>query len=165
MIRKGKLEDINEIMNIFREAIVDMEAEGIYQWDNIYPNEEVIANDIKEGTLYVYEEENLVKGLIVLSEHEDEEYKALEWQFNSGKHLVIHRLCVNPKYKGKGIAKQLIEFAEKLGRENQYEAIRLDAFTPNKRACRMYENAGYIKVGTVTFRKGEFICYEKGCFC
>jgi len=162
MIRKGKIEDVKDIMNIFSQAIIDMEAEGIYQWDNVYPNEEVITDDIKEGNLYVYEDENIVKGLIVLSEHEDDEYKSLQWKFNLGKHLIIHRLCVNPKYKGNGIARQFVNFAEKYGRENNYEAIRLDAFIPNKRACTMYENAGYMRIGIVTFRKGEFYCYEKG---
>ena len=162
VIRKGKFEEIKEIMYIFKEAIIDMEGQGIYQWDNVYPNEEVIAEDIKEGTLFVYEDENLIKGLIVLSEHEDEEYKELQWQFNRGKHLIVHRLCVDPKCKGKGIAKKLVEFAEKYGEENRYEAIRLDAFIPNKRACRMYENAGYKIIGIVNFRKGQFCCYEKG---
>jgi len=162
MIRKGKIDDIEGIIGIFEAAVIDMEAEGIYQWDSIYPNVEVIANDIREGNLYVWDDESVVKGLIVLNEDEEEEYKRIKWQFNSGKHLVIHRLCVHPKYKGRGIAKLLITFGEQLAKENKYEAIRLDAFIPNERACRMYENAGYAKIGIVTFRKGKFNCYEKG---
>ena len=41
-IRKGKTEDVKEIIKIIKDAIIDMESEGIDQWDNIYPNEDVI---------------------------------------------------------------------------------------------------------------------------
>jgi hypothetical protein len=40
-------------------------------------------------------------------------------------------------------------------------AIRLDAFTLNPGAIRLYEGRGYRKAGSVRFRKGMFNCYEK----
>jgi ribosomal protein S18 acetylase RimI-like enzyme len=160
-IRKGKIEDIKEIMSIINNAVTYMESEGIYQWDNIYPNEEVITNDIHEGNLYVYIDENVIKGSITLNEFQDTEYEAIKWKYNKGKNLIIHRLCINPKYKGKGIATTLIKHAEKLGKDNKYESMRLDTFTENNHSCKLYEKNGYEKRGVVTFRKGEFFCLEK----
>jgi GNAT superfamily N-acetyltransferase len=162
-IRNGKNQDIIEIMNVIKEAVKDMEARGIYQWDDIYPSEEIILNDINKNNLYVATNETgMIQGIIVLNEHQDTAYKAIEWKYNSGRQLIIHRLCIHPNHQGKGIARMLIKFAEDLGSQKKYEAIRLDAFIPNIRAGRMYEQVGYEKRGIVTFRKGDFYCYEKG---
>lgn len=162
-IRQGKTEDIKEIMNVIEEATKDMNEKKIYQWDEIYPDEAVIRDDIADNNLYVYvNEDNIIEGIIVLNECQDEAYEALKWEYNSGDYLVIHRLCIHPKYQGKGIARKLAEFAEKFAVNGNYESIRLDAFVQNPRACRLYEKSGYKRRGTVTFRKGDFYCYEKG---
>ncbi|WP_422674184.1 GNAT family N-acetyltransferase [Caldifermentibacillus hisashii] len=68
---------------------------------------------------------------------------------------------MDPKFQGAGIATKLLNFAEQFGKENNYSAIRLDSFTENKGACRLYEKRGYEKRGFVTYRKGDFICFEK----
>ncbi|WP_242954159.1 GNAT family N-acetyltransferase [Clostridium puniceum] len=73
----------------------------------------------------------------------------------------MNRLCVNPKYKGKGIATTLIKYAEEFGKVNKYESIRLDVFTNNSNACRLYLKNSYEQRGIITFRKGQFWCMEK----
>jgi len=161
MIRKGKIEDTQSIMNIIKTATLDMESKNIHQWDEIYPDEAVINEDIVNGNLYVNEEDGIISALIVLNEDQAEEYGDLNWKYISEKQLVIHRLCVDAKAQGGGIARKLLEYAENFAVKNGYGAIRLDAFTQNERALRLYEKNGYEKVGSVEFRKGEFYCYEK----
>ncbi|MBD5427537.1 MAG: hypothetical protein HDR38_08340 [Treponema sp.] len=39
--------------------------------------------------------------------------------------------------------------------------IRLDAFSENPYALRLYEHMGYVKVGTADWRKGMFYLMEK----
>lgn len=161
MIRKGKIGDIESVMNIIKSATFDMESKNIHQWDEIYPDKVVINEDIANGNLYVSEEDGIINAIIVLNEDQSEEYADLNWKYTSEKQLVIHRLCVDPKAQGGGIARKLLEYAEDFAVRNGYGAIRLDAFTQNKRALRLYEKNGYEKVGSVQFRKGEFYCYEK----
>jgi ribosomal protein S18 acetylase RimI-like enzyme len=161
IIQKGKTSDINEIMDIVKNAIIDMERRGLYQWDSIYPNIDVIKNDIDEGNLYVYMDKGIIKGIMVLNEFQDEEYKSVKWQHNQGKVLVIHRLCIDPLFKGQGLATRFVKFAEKFGKDNNYQTIRLDAFSENEHALNLYKKNGYQLRGTVTFRKGEFCCFEK----
>jgi cell division ATPase FtsA len=36
IIKIGKVEDVNAIMEIIKEAVIDMESQEIFQWDNIY---------------------------------------------------------------------------------------------------------------------------------
>jgi ribosomal protein S18 acetylase RimI-like enzyme len=165
IIRVGENRNIVAIMDIFKKAIEDMDTKGIHQWDDIYPSEDVLLNDISENNIIVsVNEMNTIQGVIVLNEHQDIAYEGIEWKYNLGRQLIIHRLCIHPNFQGKGIARMLIKYAECFGFEHKYESIRLDAFIPNIRACRMYEQSGYHKRGIVTFRKGDFYCYEKGLF-
>jgi ribosomal protein S18 acetylase RimI-like enzyme len=161
MIQKAAIHDHGIIMNIIRDAIADMVSRGIDQWDGIYPSAEIIRNDLQAETLYVGVGENIIKGLMVLNESQVKEYGSVKWRYTSGKQLIIHRLCIAPKYQGQGIARLMLEFAGKYGKQNHYQSIRLDAFTANQRACNLYEHAGYRIAGTVTFRKGQFYCFEK----
>ena len=161
IIRKAIISDVKVIMDIIKDAIIDMESQGIFQWDNIYPNEDVISNDIYKENLYVYIDDNIIKGFIVLNEFQDKEYETIKWKCNTFKNLIIRRLCINPKYKGRGIATALIKYAEVFGKYNKYESIRLDSFISNSNACKLYAKSGYDQRGIVKFRKGEFWCLEK----
>lgn len=161
MIRRACGEDKKAILTIIQDAVVDMESKGIHQWDDIYPDEELINNDLNGGNLYVYEDKESIKAIIVLNENQDREYESICWKCNSGKQLIVHRLCVDPRFQGQGIAQQLMIYTEEYGKGLQYESIRLDSFINNDRACKLYDKLGYTKVGIVSFRKGEFYCFEK----
>ncbi len=161
MIQKACMENKKAILAIIQDAIADMELKGIHQWDDIYPNEEVINNDLSEGNLYVYIDNEDVKGIIVLDEHQEREYESIFWRYNSGCQLVVHRLCVDPHFQGLGIARQLMAYAEEYGKWSHYGSVRLDSFINNDRACDLYEKLGYVKAGIVSFRKGKFYCFEK----
>jgi ribosomal protein S18 acetylase RimI-like enzyme len=162
MIRQGKIADAKLIMRIIRDAVADMDSKGIFQWDSLYPNQAVVNHDLESGAMSVYEDEGIIKGMIVLNEQQDQEYQDLPWKFSFGKQLVVHRLCVDPCYQSEGIAGALMEFAEQTAKELEYQSIRLDTFVKNERACRFYRKLGYQVVGTVEFRKGTFYCLEKG---
>lgn len=160
-IKKAQISDADKIMTVINNAVIDMESEGIHQWDCVYPNMDVVKADISEGNLYVYFDEGIIKGIIVLNEFQNEEYKLIKWEQDQGRNLVIHRLCIDPKYKGQRLATKFVKFAEEFGRANNYQSIRLDAYAKNQHALNLYEKNNYKVKGTVTFRKGDFYCFEK----
>lgn len=140
-----------------------MKCKDIDQWDEVYPNKEIFQEDINNHSLYVAvrEESREIMGCIVLNNDQEPEYKDVEWLYEQGKFAIIHRLMVHPNYEGKGVARSLIEFVEKIAKENGYTAIRLDVFSENTRAVNFYKKQGYRVSGKVNFRKGEFLCCEK----
>ncbi|UZW12479.1 GNAT family N-acetyltransferase [Clostridium pasteurianum] len=160
-IKKANMESLDILLEIIKLAVADMHEQGVYQWDHTYPSKDIISDDIREENLYMYVDENIIKGFIVLNEYQDKEYEKVQWKCTQGKQLIVHRLCVGPKYKGKGIATRLIEYADIYGRDNNYSSIRLDTFIDNKRARRLYEKEGYNMVGELNFRLGTFCCFEK----
>ena len=64
MIRLGLSSDLDHIMKIIKEAQARMKQAGMTQWQNNYPNEEIIKKDISEQALFVYESNNEIVGKI-----------------------------------------------------------------------------------------------------
>lgn len=160
-LRKATLDDLKVIVNIYNNAIEKMNDNGIYQWDDLYPNEEILQNDILNSQMLIGVFDNQIASIIILNQEYDNEYKNGDWQHSDSSFYVIHRLCVNPVYQGKGIGRITIQLIEEYLRKNDIESIRLDAFSLNPIALRMYEYLGYTRVGEVTWRKGLFYLYEK----
>lgn len=158
-IRQANQRDLPAVTDLIRSCVRHMEAEGIHQWDEIYPDETMFASDIERRELFVLEKEGRIRGTMALNEFQEPAYQDVQWQF-SGKALVVHRLAVDPTTQGQGYARELMQFAYKSALKQQYATIRLDAFAHNPRAVALYEQLGYRRAGTVQFRKGPFYCFE-----
>ncbi|MDD4761184.1 MAG: GNAT family N-acetyltransferase [Bacteroidaceae bacterium] len=150
-------------MKIIHECIKDMETKGIFQWNQYYPDIEVIIEDIEKRTLYLIKKEDEYQGIITLDKDQPTEYTKIPWLSPTGRNLIIHRLAVHPKWQGKGIAMKLMDFAEEYASKNNYVSVRLDAFTANPNSNRLYEKRGYKIVGQIyiPMRELPFHCYEK----
>ncbi|WP_299221725.1 GNAT family N-acetyltransferase [uncultured Aquimarina sp.] len=163
MIRKAILSDLNTIHKLTQSCAKAMIAREIYQWNEHYPTRSRFEKDIELQELYVLEEENLIKGIIVVTELMDDEYIPIEWLTKNQSNLYIHRLAIHPDYWGKGYAQQLMSWAEIFAEKKGYESIRLDTFSQNKRNQKFYETRGYKKLGNIFFPKQSehpFYCYE-----
>lgn len=59
------------------------------------------------------------------------------------KALELKRIYIDRPYHGKGLAQQLMQFAETFAKENQYEVLWLGVWEHNLRAKRFYEKMGF----------------------
>lgn len=59
-IRRARKDEIDEIMELIAKCVQVMQAGGSDQWDEHYPNREIISLDIERGNLWVCEENNAV---------------------------------------------------------------------------------------------------------
>lgn len=163
MIRKATTLDIEPIIAMTKACAKAMIDKGIYQWNEHYPNSNAFNNDINRNELYVLEIDKNVYGSIVISTLMDKEYIPIKWITENKNNIYIHRLAVHPKYQGLGYAQQLMTFAEQFAIENNYNSIRLDTFSQNKRNQKFYELRGYKRLGDIYFPKQSkfpFHCYE-----
>lgn len=162
-IRRARSEEIQEIMNLIAKCVQVMQAGGSDQWDEGYPNREIISEDIVKGTLFVCLEHEAIAGILVLDENQAEQYAGIEWEQQQGPHLIMHRLAVHPEIQGRGIARRLIAFAEDFARSSGYRSIRLDTYAKNDRALKLYPSLGYWQRGEIRFpgRTAAFPVFEK----
>ena len=158
---KAKENQIEEVFSVFSAAIKHMEMQGIQQWDEIYPDKAIIAEDIAKNQMYIGMVEEKIAICFVLSEEYDEEYKNGQWQWPEAKFCVIHRICVSPDFQNQGIAKETLKYIENLCKSQGYDSIHLDCFTENPYSRKLYDKAGYSVVGYADWRKGRFELREK----
>ena len=154
-------EDLAELCALVQKAIETMIEHHIDQWDERYPDEDILREDIQKGQLYVGIVENQIAVMYVLNQECDEEYAAGQWKYADQPYYVIHRLCVNPAFQNCGVGRETMRHIEKEGLAAGVSVIRLDAFTENPFALRLYESLGYVGVGYVHWRKGKFRLMEK----
>jgi len=163
MIRPAKIFEIKDILAITQACAQKMQENGIFQWNEHYPSDAAFKKDVEREELYAVEENGKILGAIVISTFMDEEYVPIKWLTPNGKSTYIHRLCVHPEQQGKGLAQQLMDYAEGYSRDNGFLSVRLDTFSQNQRNQRFYEQRGYQKLGDIFFPKQSehpFHCYE-----
>ena len=159
--RKALPNDIEVICRIVHAAIETMEQNNIYQWDNLYPAKEDFEEDIRKGQLYVGKVNGRTAVMYTLNQECDKEYENGKWQYQDEPFYVVHRLCVDPDFQNKGIAKAALLYVEQQLTKMEVHIIRLDVFSGNPFALRLYESLGYSKAGYADWRKGRFFLMEK----
>ncbi len=162
-IVKASLQDIPNIMNMFSECINRMVSQGIHQWNELYPTSLTVEDDIANDRGYVIVGDGYCKSYFTINDVQPTEYGQVTWSDDEGKHLVIHRLAVHPNCQGQGIASRVMDFIENEARKNKYNSIRLDVFSVNIIAQKLYSDKGFKYRGQVTFpfREQPFYCMER----
>ena len=161
IIRHAKIQDLENIGILIKEAIHSMNENRIPQWDELYPNQEIIEEDILNSQMYLGEIENQLVCMFVINQQFDEQYIVGDWKYKESFFMVIHRLCVNPTFQKQGVGTKTMQIIENMLKNDGIKAIKLDAFSQNPYALRMYEKLGYQKTGEANWRKGLFYLYEK----
>jgi len=170
MIRLAKLSEIEEIIAITRACAAKMISEKIYQWNEHYPNYQAFQKDVEREELYVLTAKGsnngvieTIMGCITISSEKDTEYNAVDWLTEDGFQIYIHRVAIHPSFQHQGYAKQLMDYAESLAKEQGAISVRLDTFSANTRNQRFYENRNYTRLGNIYFPRQSdlcFYCYE-----
>jgi ribosomal protein S18 acetylase RimI-like enzyme len=150
-------------MALVRRVVPLMLATGNRQWDDGYPNESVFERDIALAQLWIAEKEDGIAGVAALTMDQEPEYEQANWDM-SAKALVVHRLAVDPAFRGAGVASVLMQKAEEVAVERKFAVVRVDTNTENAATQRLFPKLGYRFAGEIglSMRPGlRFFCYEK----
>ena len=69
----------DQIYNMFLAAVSEMDRNGINQWDNIYPDKDIIVNDVLSGQMYVGTLNGIIVSAFVINIECDVEYNNGSW--------------------------------------------------------------------------------------
>lgn len=157
MIRNAKIEDIDNIMDIYVIAKSFLRNSGNHvQWKGNFPPKEMLIDDIKKEQLYVCENENGIYAAFALIFGEDPTYKVIEkgsWLENSD-YATIHRVASNQKEKG--VLKEIINFSL-----SKIKHLRIDTYDKNHIMRHLLEKYGFSERGTIYIHDGTpRIAYE-----
>jgi GNAT superfamily N-acetyltransferase len=163
LIRFATLTDIPKILQLIKEIVAIMNADGNFQWDAEYPNATVFENDIALNQLWIAEEDSAIAGVIAITTDQDTEYADVGWDITETA-IVVHRLAVSIHHQGKGVAAQLMQKAEQVGYDRGLNKIRIDTNVVNQSANRLFPKLGYVYAGEINLKSRpgmRFNCYEK----
>lgn len=162
--RKTVEADINDVMDIIKDAQSYFKAKGINQWQNNYPNYETIKNDIKNGYGYVLLKDNIIVGTVAVIFDGEETYDCIydgKWLSN-GEYTTIHRIAVGSNYKGQGLASTILKNIEEISLRKGIRSIRVDTHEENKSMRKFLEKNGFRYCGIIYLKdKSKRIAFEK----
>lgn len=151
-IRQAKKEDLNTIYSLIQRGKKVLAQEKIPQWQGIYPQKEDILQDIKQGYGYLLIKNGQIVGTATLFQREDSNYQQIyagAWQKGLGKYATIHRIAIEPNFKGQHLGdyffSNLISEAYRLG----FREVRIDTHEKNKRMQHLILKAGFEYAGIV----------------
>jgi GNAT superfamily N-acetyltransferase len=162
-IKQATLTEFVEVLFLMRECVKDMNSKGLKQWNNSSPSPEQLREELEKGTIFLYQELGIVKGLMKLTSELPSEYAGIDWKSGMEKPLFIKLFAIHPLWHNSNISEKLIEFAEFYAKENNYSGIRLDTLDNYTVGVDFFENKQFVVAGTFqsSFQKTPFVCYEK----
>src|SRR5215471_1889176 len=162
-IRLATRDDLVSLTGLVSRVVPLMRAEGNLQWDDTYPNPEVFGQDIERGQLWVAEISDRLAGVVAITSDPEPDYVQADWDHNEAA-IVVHRLAVDPEFRGAGVARALMQHAEEVARSQGIHTIRIDTNIENPATQRLFPGLGYRFAGEISLqmRPGlRFLCYEK----
>ena len=167
--RRAGPDDIPALTAIASEARDYLAAQGVCQWTNGYPAAEDFAADIERGDCWLFTHGDEPAGCVTLRIGEEADYAAIDgaWKTDDGvRYGSIHRVAVRAAYRGRGLASEMIRFAEELSAGLGCSSVRVDTHEQNAPMRGLLASLGYEYCGVITLRRtretdNRRVAYEK----
>ncbi len=157
MIRLATLADLDCILAVYSLARKYMRSQGNRnQWVNGYPQKEMLTNDIEQGHLYVFEDDDGIFGVFALIIGEDPTYQYIEgkWLTENRLYGTIHRIASDGSHRG--LLQAAVDFSFK-----QVDVLRIDTHHDNRKMQSCIDHSGFEKCGIIYLEDGSpRIAYE-----
>ena len=160
--KKAEISEASLIWEILQQAILRRKEDGSNQWQDGYPNPEVVQKDIEKGIGYVLTEGETIIGYCALIINDEPAYATIEgkWLTNDD-FIVIHRIAISEMYLGKGLTKIILRNIEDFALNNNVFSIKADTNFDNFAMLKIFEKSGYTFCGEVYFRGSPRKAFEK----
>ncbi|WP_430609220.1 GNAT family N-acetyltransferase [Enterococcus sp. DIV0876] len=165
-LRQATVADLPSLMRLINEGIAALGAQGSPQWQDGYgPSEEKIRDDILKQESYVLVSHGEIAASAALVSGIDPVYTAIQagqW-VGDGPYLSIHRVVVNPQFKGQRLSAKLLQALEAVAKNKGVFDLRIDTYQANTAMQRNITAAGYSFCGHIEFPipNGERLAYQK----
>lgn len=160
--RKADLTDQARIWEILQDAISRRKQDGSDQWQDGYPNPDVVRSDIERGAGHVLTAGGNVIAYCAILINDEPAYANIEGKWlTDADFVVVHRVAVSKGYSGKGLAKKILAFIEDFAVSNNIYSVKADTNFDNPAMMKTFENMGYVYCGEVYFRGSARRAYEK----
>jgi GNAT superfamily N-acetyltransferase len=148
--------NVDEAIYIIREAAKWLIDTKKPMWKLEDLTKEKLLKDNRVEDFIVLKVDNKIAGAMILK-WEDSFFWSEVKQDESG---FIHKLSVLRNYSGKGISKNLVDYAIEECKKRNVAFLRLDCDGERERLCNFYENLGFKQVKRKMIRLFDTTFYD-----
>lgn len=169
-IRRATKEDTENVLKHYSTVVDQIRNNEINPgWEHgVYPRKEDIIQAINSDEVYVGIRDGKIVSSIIINNTPNEGYENLKWNVEcDDEHTYYIRLvAVNQDYKKQGFAKQMLNYAFELAKENDIKSIRLNIHMNNIGIEPVYTKLGFEYIDTIQVNNKyrgllQFKVYEK----
>ena len=157
MIRAATAEDFPALRRVFDSARAYMIAQGNpNQWEEGYPPEETLREDLRRGGLYVLADAGGVYGTFAFLTGDDPTYATINGAWLSDRpYATLHRVASDGSHRG--VFAEVMAFATAM-----QPHLRIDTHAQNLPMQRQIARAGFRYCGIIHCRNGsERLAFER----
>ncbi len=149
-IKLATLQDIPALQELFRIGRQRQRQNGITQWAEGYPSEELIREDIEREAAYIcLTDEGELVGAISVFTAPDPTYFEIEGEWlDDEPYASVHRIVTNGQAKGLG--QYLLKWVQ-----GQYDNIRIDTHKENEPMKYVLTKLGFEYCGVIYLENND----------
>jgi GNAT superfamily N-acetyltransferase len=161
-LRQASATELPFIWEILQQAILQRKLDGSKQWQDGYPNEQTVRNDMQHGCAYVLVDDETIIAYAAIIFDIEPAYNALDGQWLTvGDYAVVHRVATAKAVKGRGVATSLFSMIEDLCKARDIYSIRVDTNFDNVPMLKVLKRFGYTYCGEVFYEGAPRQAFEK----
>lgn len=163
-LRKATIEDLVRVLEIKEEVVPLMQASGNTQWSDEYPGAQKFKEDLHNQSLHVFEEDGTVKGFAVVDNEHPYPYDDIPWELTRADSRALHRMAVDPRYQGQGIAAKMMRAIENMLVGRGVKGIHTDTSLENAKMQYQFEKNDFEFKGKLNLDDNLddwYVAYEK----
>ena len=162
ILRKAFFAELHIIWDILLQAIEQRKQDGSEQWQNGYPNEQTVHDDITYGYAYVLIDNNVIVAYAAIIFGVEPAYNNINGRWlTNGDYVVVHRVATSNEVKMKGVATNLFRMIEDLCLEQKVYSIKVDTNFDNVPMLKILDKLSYTYCGEIVFNSASRKAYEK----
>jgi ribosomal protein S18 acetylase RimI-like enzyme len=140
-IQNSSIEDLDFILDLYRSATAYQKERFISHWPEF--DREMVINEIVENRQW----KMIIDGEVVCiwaTTFSD----SLIWEDkDKDPSVYIHRITTNPKFRGKGLVKKIVEWSKHYATQNGKKFVRMDTVGENHKLIDHYTSCGFDFLG------------------
>ncbi len=154
--------DLDEIWRIIQHAIGRRKADGSNQWQDGYPNPEILSLDISKQQGFVLRDGQAIIGYAAVLINDEPQYNNIDGAWlTTDDFVVYHRVAIAPEFLGQGYARKLIEGIHSFALKKKIKSVKADTNFDNPAMMKTFENLGYKFCGEVKINGSPRRAYER----
>jgi ribosomal protein S18 acetylase RimI-like enzyme len=148
-IVNSTINDLETIFQFFDAAIAYQKENGFELWPRF--SRKMIEEEITQKRHWKIITENKIACVFSVMYNDPVIWK----EKDADPAVYLHRIAVNPEFKGKGMVKEIRKWATDHARENNKKYLRMDTWGNNENIRRYYTECGFNYIGQQYLDKTE----------